>query len=915
MRRLRRSLLFLLLIALVSTGLHADGSSFDLFGPKVDVRVKRGSETLPIAQVANLQPGDRIWVHPDLPPSQSERFVLVVVFLRGVTNPPPNDWFTRVETWQSNVRTEGVFVTVPAEAQQALMFLAPETGGDFNTLRKAVHDQPGSFIRAGQDMRAASWDRLRVETYLTHIRANAQIDQKTLKERAEMATRSLGLKLDESCFTKPADQQAACLMQNPEGMVFDDSNAQSRVAQLTSGSTGDLMNNLSASSMGGGGVYSAYVGAVVDLAKIFSSMHTAKFQYIPALALPQGDTLNLRLNTPPSFRSPKSVVVIALPPVGPAKPQVLRAVSSPDSYCAQKPGLVLPAEGAPLFFATEEAHALKLHIEPPAGSTQNVLDLPLTVDLEKGGMVLAEPAPNLPAGELTGVVRGQWGFDDWTGPHYRLYSSGAGSWAVAPADQSALVVGRDDTLHLDGPGAQCIDRIEEQMGSLPATKLAWKSNKPGQLELTLPMKEADPGPVALSIYQYGQAKPQRIDVMAYADAASLERMILSVGDTEAVLKGTRLDEVARAELEGVVFLSGELNRVGDVDLLTMKAGGSTAKLVIGKKYFAKVELADGRAVKVPATVQPARPQLVLLNKNVQDVAAAGVQLGSADDLPLGGRLVFFLKSLVPANFPRDEKVELAAADDSFRTVLSLADGSLMLGDAHTAMGNIEPLKRFGASAFGPIRVRGLSAQGVAGGWIPMGVLVRLPNLKELRCPHMPAKPCTLIGSNLFLASAFAATLDFAQPTEVPLENTASQITVPHPINGMLYMKLRDDPAVVQTVTLPVTPVGAPEAKGMQTLPAVQLLAPESTAPAVPQTAVENEVAPSTTAPAATPESKPASETATPAAGSKPNAATEPPANAPAPPSAGTPPAQPPAGAPPVGAPPPSGTPPAEKPQS
>ena len=46
-----------------------------------------------------------------------------------------------------------------------------------------------------------------------------------------------------------------------------------------------------------------------------------------------------------------------------------------------------------------------------------------------------------------------------------------------------------------------------------------------------------------------------------------------------------------------------------------------------------------------------------------------MHLGSADDLPVERRLVFFLKSRVPANFPRDEKVEVAAADGSFSTVL------------------------------------------------------------------------------------------------------------------------------------------------------------------------------------------------------------------------------------------------------
>jgi len=840
---MRRTLLFLLLIALVSTGLHADGATFDLLGPKVDVRVKRGTVTLPIAQVPNLQPGDRLWIHPDLPPSQSERFVLVIAFLRGVTNPPPNDWFTRVETWLPNVRSEGVFVTVPKEAQQTLMFLAPETGGDFNTLRKAVHDQPGSFIRAAQDMQGASWDRMRVEAYLAHIKVSSQIDQKTLKERAEMATRSLGLKLDQGCFDKPADQQAACLAQNPEGMVFDDSSTQSRVEQMASGSTIDLMNNISASSMGGSGVYSAYVGAVVDMAKIFSSMHTAHFQYIPALALPAGDTFNLRLNTPPSFRNPKSVVVVALPPVGPAKPQSLRPVNPAESFCAQKPDLVLPAEGAPLFFATEAARELKLHIDPPAHSKSDPLDLPLTVDLEKGGLVLTHPAPSLPEGELSGEVRGKWGFDDWAGPRYKLYFSGDGVWTVAAVDQSALVVGREDTLHLEGHGELCIDRIEKQTGTDAPSKLTWKVAHPGQLELTLPMKDAAPGTVTLSIYQFGQPKPEKLEVKAYADAASIERLILSTGDTEAVLKGTRLDEVAKAELDGIVFLSGELSRAGDADQLTMKAGTVTSKLVVGKKYTAKVELADGRTLKVPATVLPARPQVALLRKGVQDArAAATVQFGSSDDLPLGGRLVFFLKSIVPANFPRDQKVEVAGADGGFRTELSLADGTLMLGDAHTAMGSIEPLRRFGASAFGPVRVRAVSAHGVAGEWIPLGTLVRLPALKELRCPHVAAKPCTLVGSNLFLASAFAASLDFANPVEVPMEFTDAQLSVPHPAGGVLYMKLRDDPSVTQTVTLPIL---STETKGTTQTPAVLLLIPEPAASGAPQPPAQQPAQPQT----------------------------------------------------------------------
>jgi len=54
---------------------------------------------------------------------------------------------------------------------------------------------------------------------------------------------------------------------------------------------------------------------------------------------------------------------------------------------------------------------------------------------------------------------------------------------------------------------------------------------------------------------------------------------------------------------------------------------------------------------------------------------------------------------------------VAAADGSFHTVLALADGSLMLEDAKTAIGMVEPLARFGSSAFGPVRARAVSADG------------------------------------------------------------------------------------------------------------------------------------------------------------------------------------------------------------
>jgi len=838
---MRRCLQLLLFWFLVSAGVHAvePAPAFDLSGPKVDIHVKRGAVTLPIGETPNLLPGDRLWIHPDFPKSQSAHYVLIVAFLRGAMNPPPPEWFTRVETWSRQAREEGVFVTVPEEAQQALIFLAPETGGDFSTLRAAVRGRPGAFVRAVQDLQAASGDRMRLDAYLAEVKETSQTDPGLLKERAERAARSLGIRLDQQCFDKPSEQQAPCLLQHTEGLVLDDANAQSRVEQLTSGSNADLMNQISYSNLAGAGAFSPYIGAIMDTARILASLHTAHFQYIPALALPAKDTLNLRLNVPPSFRDPKSVVVVALPPVGALKPPPLHPVNPADRFCAEKPELVLPVEGAPLVFATELAHDLRLHIEDKSSKKNkgSPMDLPVKTDPSQGGLVLAlaQPAPPLPEGELTGVLRGKWGFDDWEGPRFHLRAAQADKWSLAAADQSALVVGREDTLHIEGENALCVDRIEEQAATGAPLKLAWKSPKPDQLEVVVPMKDAAPGPVSLEIYQFGLEKPDPLPMVAYAEAAALDRLTLSAGDTVALLKGNRLDEVAKVSLGGITWTPSALSRVQDYDQLAMNADSSTAALEPGKRANAGVLLQDGRLLSVPVSVEPRRPQVTLLSKGTQDEASAPpspVQLGSPDDLPVERRLVFFLRTSVPPRFPRGEKVEVAAADGSFSTILTIADGSLMLEDAKTALGVVEPLARFGFSAFGPLRARALSEDGVTGDWLPLGTLVRLPGFQELRCPRALAKSCTLTGSNFFLAASIAATPEFDNAADLPPEFTGTQVSVPHPLNGVLYLKLRDDPETVQTLTLPVMLMNAPAtaAGPAQTQPAAAPAQPVKSEP-------------------------------------------------------------------------------------
>src|ERR1700761_2199597 len=193
--------------------LAADPARFDLAGPKVDVHVTRSGKTLPIAQVPNLQPGDKIGLRADLPPPQSVHYLLVAAFLRGTTNPPPDNWFTEIQTWNKKVREEGVTITVPAEAQQVILFLAPETGGDFSTLRSAVRGRPGIFVRASQDLIESGFEQARIEKYLSSMKQIPPGDAKELLEHSNLLARTLNLKPNDDCFKRPVDQQYNCLTQ------------------------------------------------------------------------------------------------------------------------------------------------------------------------------------------------------------------------------------------------------------------------------------------------------------------------------------------------------------------------------------------------------------------------------------------------------------------------------------------------------------------------------------------------------------------------------------------------------------------------------------------------------------------------------------------------------------------------------
>ncbi len=790
----------------LAPGAAADSAAFDLIGPRVDVRVQRAGVTLPIAEVPNLEAGDRLWIHPELPETQSVRYLMVVVFLRGSTNPPPDSWFTRVETWSKPVHDEGVFVIVPEEAEEALVFLAPETGGAFSTLRAAVRGKPGAFVRASQDLVQASLDRERLEKYLDAVREVSASDPEQLKSRTTLLARSLNIRLDQQCFDKPTAQQAPCLTQNTDQLVLDDAHSQTMVATLTSGPSSDLLAQISSTPNARSGYYSPYVGAIVDVARILSTAHTAQYQYIPALALPKADELNLRLNNPPSFRNPKSVIVIGLPPVRPAPVPPLRAVDPTQVLCAGKPSLLLPADGAPLAFATELAHNFVLHVEAKSGAA---IDLPAKPDPMRGGFAIETQALQSADldGEVTGILRASWGYHSFDGPHYRLRASRPVQWIVASKDASALIVGREDTLHLQSPDACCVSevKVKDEQGKMLETE--WKSPKPDELEVKVPLQKADAGTVTMLIRKFGLKDADEIPLHTYAEAGRLDSFSIHAGDTDGILKGTRLDHVDSLEVNGLHFRPETLTRANQQDELkaiTPDAAVKT-KLQSGDSMVIRVTLKDGRVLDLKSEVEAPRPSVSLLDQSVQldSSSASTVHLGSGDELPQDGRLNFFLKTQVPESFSSTEKIEVATADESFRVLLSFKDGNLTLQDSKTVFGVLDPMKLLGPSAFGPLKFRPVAADGTDGDWQPLVDLVRVPALTGIRCLPASEKQCTLNGDKLFLLDSVSTDADFANPVTVPEGFVEDALSIPPPKGKTLYIKLRDDPNTVDTVTLPL----------------------------------------------------------------------------------------------------------------
>ncbi len=821
----------------IATAQAAGSAPYDLTGPTLEVTVTRADTSLPIAQAPHLAVGDKLSIKADLPATQSEHYVLVVSFLRGPTNPPPKNWFFSCATWKRDCADKTLTVAVPEGAQQALIFLAPETGGDVKTLISAVRGRPGAFVRAAQDLNQATLDRSRLERYLSAIRRLNAGNPAVLKDTTPLLARSLGIRVDEKCLDRLPQLQAPCLMQGQDTLILNDGHSVSMVEALTTGPASDLAMAASSTPQGNYGYYSPYIASLRDLGRLFDSFRVANYQYIPALATAVGQQLTLTLNTPPSFQNPKSVLVAALPAVEQALPPPLHAVSPKDIYCARRDSLVLPVEGAPLVFSTEYAHHIFLRV---TGKNGEAIDLPAMADAAQGGFVI-DTSPLRTASledRFQGSLHGYWGFVKFDGPGFQLVNTQSQTWSSSSADDGSLIVGRANTIHLQAGSVACIDRIMVKDPAGKELRVEWSPVKANEVEINLPLQQSEPGPLTLLVSQYGGMEPHPLELRAYPEAGRFESFSIHAGESHGILKGSRLGDVVSLELKGLEFVPSpsDASAVSDALRLAVKpaaAGGTSATpanaggtidasstavttLQQGDTAKAKVTLRDGRSYTVNVAVAPPRPSVELVGKSVQLSARSNesnIELASEDQLPQDAQLVFSVRAKSPATFGRDANIEIASEDEAFATTLSLANRNLTLADAKVAVATFDPAKAFGFSAFGPLKFRVVNS-GVAGDWQPLATLVRLPVLQALQCPAAPEQACKLTGSNLFLVDSVSGDPEFKEAVEVPDGFPGRALPVPRPGKRGLYLKLRDDPAVVTSATLAAEelPTPAPPAE-------------------------------------------------------------------------------------------------------
>ena len=455
-------------------------------------------------------------------------------------------------------------------------------------------------------------------------------------------------------------------------------------------------------------------------------------------------------------------------------------------------------------------------------------------------------------------MRGFWGFDTFTGPTLPLQETPGRDWKLTVADSANdwLIAGKGRHVLLTSSGTACIQNVALDLPTGKSDKEPWKpTGKPNTVDVMLDVPAHDIGALHLDIRQFGDAKPASVSLVSYNEPAKLSALHFHAGDSSAILTGTGLDQVRAVDLGGLTLKPAPDNEspgppqpAAERELrLELSPAANAPTFPVGDSLVAHVALNDGRTLALPVTVASARPSVSLIGHSdilpqAPPKSEFHIRLSNEDDLPVGDALMFSLKSVQP--FPRAGAIEIASADGSLKARLNLSDSapggdakdSLILESPDTLLATLQPMKAFGPSAFGPIRLRAVAPDGTAGDWLPLVTLVRLPTLVGLNCPVTEATPagpattpaeavpdsapaatatpadkpvaptCALTGSGLYFIAAIATDAAFTNAVHVPHGFVGTSLAVPPPTGAVYYLRLRDDPASDATVTLPAGPL-------------------------------------------------------------------------------------------------------------
>ena len=118
-----------------------------------------------------------------------------------------------------------------------------------------------------------------------------------------------------------------------------------------------------------------------------------------------------------------------------------------------------------------------------------------------------------------------------------------------------------------------------------------------------------------------------------------------------------------------------------------------------------------------------------------------------------------------------------------------------------------------ALRIGPTQIQSGQRRWRRGDWQPPVTLVRMPELRAIRCepsemkerlgrPLVAGPVCTLSGDKLFLIDAISTDADFTSTVPIPDGFVEASLSLPAPRGKNFYIKLRDDPATVDTLVFP-----------------------------------------------------------------------------------------------------------------